>query len=332
MSIRSSVEFSAIVAGSMLALGIASAQSAEVLRLGHDQQKSHAYQVAGETLSAKLKEATGGKYEVKVFPGAMLGHEMAMLDSVIAGNQDFSVAAASNAATFLPFLGMFSVSYLFENADHFKKALNDDKFAAIVDKKIADAKIGFRRVAWFTAGVRNVYNNKGPIKTVDDIKDMKVRVMASPIESKVWGSLGAKPMAIPFGDVYTGMQTGLVEAAENAAAVYGANKHNEVAPYYSLTAHQWLIAFIFASDKSWDKLPPDVQSKIMEIGKGMTNPVVDHAIKTDAEFLDMMQKKYGVKVNEVNKSGFIKALTPLQDQVAKDLGMEGALARIRELR
>ena len=332
MRIGSSFAVSSIVIGAMLVLGAASAQSAEKLRIGHDQQKSHAYQAAATTFAAKLKEATNGAYEVKVFPGAVLGHEMAMLDSVISGNLNFSIAAASNASTFLPFLGMFSVSYLFEDTDHFKKALNDDKFAAIVDAKIAEAGVGFKRIAWFTAGVRNVYNNKKAVMTVGDIKDMKIRVMASPIESKVWGSLGAKPMAIPFGDVYTGMQTGLVEAAENAAAVYGANKHNEVAPFYSMTGHQWLIALLFVSDKSWAKLPADVQAKIMKIGKSLTGPIVDHAVNGDAEFLEVMKTKYGVKVNTVEKGGFIKALTPLQDEVAKELKMEAALARIRELR
>ena len=139
-------------------------------------------------------------------------------------------------------------------------------------------------------------------------------------------------MSIPFGDVYTGMQTGLVDAAENAAAVYGANKHYEVAPYLSMTAHQWLIAFMFVSDKTWAKLPADVQGKVLKIGKGMTNSVVDHAVKTDAEFVETMKAKYGVKVNEVEKGPFIKALAPLQDEVAKDLKMEAALARIRELK
>ncbi len=139
-------------------------------------------------------------------------------------------------------------------------------------------------------------------------------------------------MAIPFGDVYTGMQTGLVEAAENAAAVYGANKHNEVAPYYSMTAHQWLIAFLFVSNKTWEKFPADVQKKILEIGNKVADPVVDYAVKTDAEFVKSLQDKYGVKVNQVDKGPFIKTLSPLQDQVAKELNMEDALARIRELR
>ncbi len=326
------VGFAATLAGALLSLTVVSAQGAELLRLGHDQQKSHSYQVAGEMFAKELGAATNGAYEVRVFPGATLGNEMAMLDSVIAGNQDFSIAAASNAATFLPFLGMFSVSYLFADQDHFKRALDDEKFQQIVDAKIAEAKVGFRRVGWFTAGVRNVYNNKGPIKTLDDVSGMKLRVMASPIESKVWGTLGAKPMAIPFGDVYTGMQTGLVEAAENAAAVYGANKHNEVAPYYSMTAHQWLIAFLFVSDTTWEKFPVDVQQKIMEIGKGLATPVIDYAVKTDAEFVKTLQAKYDVKVNEVDKGPFIEALSPLQDEVAKELKMEDALARIRELR
>jgi TRAP-type transport system periplasmic protein len=319
----------------LLGIGLAGTGGAiaqETLRLGHDQPTAHGYQEAGVVLDQRLQEATDGAYQVRIFPGAQLGNEMAMLDAVMAGNLDMSIAAAANAATFVPELGLFSVSYLFEDLDHFKRVLNDEAFNEMIDGLIEEKGLGLRRIATFTAGVRNVYNNRRPVESVEDLGNMKMRVMASPIESQVWTELGTLPVSIPFGDVYTGMQTGLVEGAENAAAVYGANKHYEVAPYYSLTGHQWLIAFMFMNEDVYQSLPEDAQAAIDEIGRDMTDHVVDFVVASDADFVNELQEQYGVQVNEVDTAAFVDRLSPLQDKVAADLGVEAVLDRIRELR
>jgi len=321
----------ALAAGLSLGGG-AGAASQEVLRLGHDQPTAHGYQEAGNFLNERFQEATGGAHEVRIFPGAQLGNEMAMLDEVLAGNLDMSIAAAANAATFVPELGMFSVSYLFSGPDHFKRVLNDAQFNAMIDEIIASKELGMRRIATFTAGARNVYNNKGPVATVEDLGNMKMRVMASPIESQVWTQLGTLPVSIPFGDVYTGMQTGLVEGAENAAAVYASNKHYEVAPYYSLTGHQWLIAFMFMNEDAYQALPEEGRAALDQAGQDMTDHVIDFVIESDAQFVEEMKEKYGVQVNEVDTGPFVERLGPLQDEVAGELGMEEVVARIRELR
>ena len=321
----------ALVAGLSMT-GAAGAAAQEVLRLGHDQPTAHGYQEAGQFLNERVQEATGGAYEVRIFPGAQLGNEMAMLDEVLAGNLDMSIAAAANAATFVPELGMFSVSYLFSGLDHFKRVVNDEQFNAMIDEIIASKGLGLRRIATFTAGARNVYNNKGPVATVEDLSNMKMRVMASPIESQVWSQLGTLPVSIPFGDVYTGMQTGLVEGAENAAAVYASNKHFEVAPYYSLTGHQWLIAFMFMNEEAYQALPEEARAAIDQAGKDMTDHVVDFVVASDAQFVEEMSEKYGVQVNEVDTGPFVERLGPLQDEVAAELGMQEVVARIRELR
>ncbi|MCF3935222.1 TRAP transporter substrate-binding protein [Acuticoccus sp. M5D2P5] len=309
----------------------ASPAAAETLRLGHDQPKAHGYQQVGVYLDEKLKEATNGEWGVAIFPSAQLGNEMAMLDSVMSGNLDMSVAASANASTFIPELGLFSVSYIFADADHFRRVLKDPEFNALVDEVVASHDLGLKRLCTFTAGVRNVYNNDHPVASLDDLKGMKMRVMASPVESQVWNQLGTLPVSIPFGDVYTGMQTGLVQAAENAAAVYGSNKHYEVAPYYSLTGHQWLVAFLFTNEEEFANLPDNVKQTIEENCEGLTDHVVDYVIESDAQFLKDLQEEYDVQVNEVDTAPFVEALSETQDAVAKQLGAEGLLERVRAL-
>lgn len=320
----------AALAGATLAF--ATATSAETLRLGHDQPEAHGYQEVGVYLDKRLKEELGDDWAVTIFPGAQLGNEMAMLDSVIAGNLDMSIAASANASTFIPELGLFSVSYVFDDVDHFRRVLNDAEFNAMIDEIIASKELGIKRLATFTAGVRNVYNREKPISSLDDLDSMKMRVMASPVESKVWGELGTLPVAIPFGDVYTGMQTGLVQAAENAAAVYASNKHYEVAPYYSLTGHQWLMANLYISQEIFDGLTPEAQAALVEVGAELTDHIIDYVVASDAEFVEKMQAEYGVQVNEVDTGPFVERLSATQDEVAAELGVENVLARIRELK
>lgn len=310
---------------------LVSTASAEMLRMGHDQPEAHGYQEVGVYLDKRLKEELGNDWAVTIFPGAQLGNEMAMLDSVIAGNLDMSIAATANASTFIPELGMFSVSYVFQDVEHFRRVLNDEAFNALLDEVIDSKELGIRRVASFTAGVRNVYNAEKPVATLDDLQAMKMRVMASPVESKVWGELGTLPVAIPFGDVYTGMQTGLVQAAENAAAVYASNKHYEVAPYYSLTGHQWLIANLYISDQIYEGLSDEAKQALATIGQELTDHIIDYVVASDAAFVEKMVAEFGVQVNEVDTAAFVERLAATQDEVAAQLGAEQMLARVREL-
>src|SRR5690606_27503765 len=116
--------------------------------------------------------------------------------------------------------------------------------------------------------------------SIDDLKQIKMRVMASPVESKVWSALGTSPLAIPFGELYTGMQTGLVQAAENSPGSYGLNKHYEVASYFSLTGHQWPISGIFISDITWNKLSDKHKAAFTKVAGEISAFAVKDAVES----------------------------------------------------
>ena len=330
MGVALAVLHSAALGLSVFAVQNASAAEFE-LRLGHDQPVSSNYQGALEAFAKDVAEKTDNKVEIKLFPGAQLGSETAMLEGLEVGNIDMSVSAAANASTYVPALNMFSAGYLFNDAAHFKKVLLDPEFEAALDKKLEAAAPGFRRVATITAGLRNVYNNKGPVKTLADVEGLKMRVMASPIESQVWGGLGALPLAMPMGDVYTGMQTGLLQAGENAASNYVGLKHYEVAPYYSMTGHEWLICFVLVSDATWNKLPEDIQKAVLDAGNGLSGFSVDFTVENDAKALKSVSDGGTVKVNEVDTAPFKAKLQSLQDEVAEKFDAGEILKRIRDL-
>jgi TRAP-type transport system periplasmic protein len=320
----------AIAAAAAIALAASGAHAAEItLRLGHDQPTAHAYHHGAEFFAERVAELTDGQVEIRIFPGAQLGNEMAMLDSLVAGNLDLSIAAAANSSTYIPEFGFFSVSYLFSGPEHFKTVLQDEEFNALLDEKIDTDVQGFRRISTHAAGVRNIYTNK-PVADLEDLSGMRMRVMASPVESQVWSTLGTLPTSIPFGEVYTAMQTGLLEGAENAAAVYSSNKHFEVAPYYTLTGHQWLVALLFASEQTWADLPENVRDALLQAGEEMTPFVIDFTLASDEEHLAQL-KEQGTTVSDIDVGPFMERIAPLQDPIAEELGMTDVLARIREL-
>ena len=321
----------ALVAGLALVAGTLGAQERS-LKLGHDQVTDHTYHATTQFFAERVAELSDGALEVAIFPGGQLGTETSMLSEVIDGNLDMSVSTTANASSFVPQFGILSVSYLFAGPEHFKKAVTDEEFNALLDETIAEVNPGFRRVATMTPGARSVYSNQGPVADLDDLGGVKMRVMASPVESQVWSALGTLPVAIPFGEVYTGMQTGLIQAAENSPGSYILNKHYEVAPFYSVTEHQWPLSLIFMSELAWEELSPEHQEAILQAGRETAEFSVDDAIESDNQLLEAMEGEYGVKVNRLDTAQFVDTLEPLQDEVSSQLGTEEIVARIRELR
>ena len=313
----------------LVSAGAAHAQT--TLRLGHNQVEEHTYHVTAQYFADKVEEISGGDVQINIIPNGALGQEASLLQSVASGNLDMSISTAANASGFVPELGFLSVSYLFADGDHFTRTISDDDFNASLDSMIENRDPGFQRVATMTPGARSVYTTFGPVESLDDIEGEKIRVMSSPVESQVWSRLGALPVAIPFGDIYTGMQTGLIVAAENSPGSYALNKHNEVAPYFSVTEHQWPISLIFVSDAAWERLDEDQRAAVTEAGRVTAEFAATSTIESDNALLESMSVKYGVKVNRPDTAPFRERLLDFQDAKAEELDVIPVLERIRAM-
>jgi TRAP-type C4-dicarboxylate transport system substrate-binding protein len=168
-------------------------------------------------------------------------------------------------------------------------------------------------------GLRNIYSKK-EITKLDDIKGMKIRVQATKTEDTHFPAYGTQTVHMPFGEVYTSLQTGVVNAAENGINVYLANKHYEVAPILSITEHEANNNCIWVSDKTWNSLSDQEKQWVQAAADEVAKKEPALALKLEADSAERL-KKLGVKVVEgVDKSGFIKAAQPIQDQLAKELG------------
>ena len=302
------------------ALGASTAWAqARQFSFAYDQPTTTAYGIAGNIFDAKLKELSGGKLSINQFPGAQLGQEPQMLQKMRAGDIDFVVTSTANASTLAPQAGVFSLHYIFRSEQHLINVLADPGVAAEFKAMVKDQVQGAQVLGLLTMGLRDMYSKK-EVKSIDDLKGQKVRVQATKTEDTIFPAYGAQTVHMPFGDVYTSLQTGVVGFAENGINVYLANKHYEVAPVLSMTEHEANNNCLWVSDKTWNSLTPEQQKWVQAAADEVSKTEPAMAMKLEADSAAKL-KKMGVKVVEgVDKSGFIKAAQPVQDQLAAELG------------
>jgi tripartite ATP-independent transporter DctP family solute receptor len=297
----------------------ASAQAARQFSFAYDQPPTTAYGVAAGIFDAKLKDVSGGKFSINQFPGAQLGQEPQMLQKMRAGDIDFVITSTANASTLAPQAGVFSLHFIFRDQAHLMKVLADPAITAEFRDMVKDSVQGAHVLGLMTMGLRSMYS-KQEVHSIDDIKGKKIRVQATKTEDTLFPAYGAQTVHMPFGDVYTSLQTGVVNIAENGINVYLANKHYEVAPVLSITEHEANNNCIWVSDKTWDSLTPEQQGWVQAAATEVSKREPAMALKLEKDSEDKL-KSIGVKVVDgVDKSGFIKAAQPVQDQLAAELG------------
>jgi tripartite ATP-independent transporter DctP family solute receptor len=309
----------AAVLALILASAGAAAQEARHFRFGYDQPHTTGYGVAGDMFAAKLAQLSKGTMVIDQFPGAQLGQEPQMLQLIIRGDIDFIITSTANAATLSPESGVMSIHFIFRSEDHLKKALGDPRLVAAVRKMFDDTVKGAHVLTLATLGLRDLYG-KREIRKLEDIKGVKVRVQATPTEDRMFPAYGAQVVHMPFGDVYTALQTGVVDMAENGINVYLSNKHYEVAPIMSLTEHEANNSVIWVSDRAWSSFSDDQKAWVQAAADEVGHNQPAKALALEHESLAKLEK-IGVKfVKDVDKSGFIKTAQPIQDEIAKGLG------------
>jgi len=299
----------------------ASAQAQEVkhYRFAYDQPRNTGYSVAGDLFAEKLKQLSNGTMLIDQYPGAQLGQEPQLLQLVKSGDIEFAIISSANTATVSPQAGVMSLHFLFRDNDHVLKALADPQVFDAIKTMIDETTQGLHVIATGSQGVRHLYGKK-EVHNVGDIKGLKVRVQATATEDTMFPAYGAQTVHMPFGSVYTSLQTGVVDFAENSINVYLVNKHYEVAPVLSITEHEANNALVFISDKLWQSLSDQqkqwVQTAAAEISA--KEPAKAFELERNAE---AKLKSLGVKVVEnVDKKSFTDIADPYLDKLAHDLG------------
>ena len=297
----------------------ANAQDVKHYRFAHDQQLNSGYSVAYDIFSAKLKELSKGTMLVDQYPGAQLGQEPQILQLVKSGDIDFAIVSSANTSTISPQAGVMSLHFLFRNEDHIIKSLADERVFMEIRDMIDQTTQGIHVIGLGTQGFRYMYGKK-EVHKIDDIKGAKLRVQATATEDTTFAAYGAQTVHMPFGSVYTSLQTGVVDFAENGMNVYLINKHYEVAPVISMTEHEANNAILWISDKLWQSLSADQKQWVLTAGRDVSLQEPKRGFELEHAAAGKLGKM-GVKiVTDVDKAGFQKVADPLLDKLAKDLG------------
>jgi TRAP-type transport system periplasmic protein len=295
------------------------AQGTRVFTFAHDEPHDTGYGFLADQFNAKLKVLSGGKLSIHEFPGAQLGQEPEMAQKVRIGDIDFVINATANTATVVPQAGVFSLHFIFLDEAHLAKSMLDPGMNALFLEMIAKNTTGAKSLGLMTLGFRKFYS-KNPIKSIADIKGKKVRVQATKTEDRFFSAYGAVPVHMPIGQVYTSLETGLVDIAENGADIYRAQKHYEVAPVLSASNHEANNNHLWVSDKTWNSLNAEEQGWVkasFEYARGLEVP---KALAYDHAAIDSLSKM-GVEIfTAVDRNSFIEVARPIQDEQAQALG------------
>ena len=309
----------AVASAAMMFAAGAGAQEAKHFRFAYDQPRNTGYSIAGDLFADKLKELSKGTMLIDQYPGAQLGQEPQVLQLMKSGDIEFCISASANAATLSPQAGVMSLHFLFRDEGHVIKALADKQVIEAIQKMIDETTQGLHVIATGSQGVRHMYSKK-EIRKVEDIKGLKVRVQATATEDTMFPAYGAQTVHMPFGSVYTSLQTGVVDVAENSINVYLVNKHYEVAPVLNITEHEGNNALVFVSDKLWQTLSAEQKQWVLTAAAEISNKEPTKAFELEKTAAAKL-KTLGVKVVEdVDKKTFTTIADPYLDKLAKELG------------
>src|SRR5262249_12376380 len=262
-----------------------------------------------ETFSKKLAEVSKGTLAVRQFPSAALGQEPEMAQKIRAGDIDFALNATANTSTVVPQAGVFSLHYIFRDEQHLAPAARARTTAHrpsndTLNKVIVETTPGAPSPGRITLGFRNM-SSKVTVSNAGDIVGKKIRVQATKTEDAFFTAYKAVPIHMPFGQVYTSLQTGLVDIAENGFDIVLKNKHYEAAPVVSKTEHEANCNQLWMAQKTWDSLTEEQRGWVGEAAESTRLLTIKKALELDASAAQSLQK-LGVKVHtQVDKQSFM---------------------------
>lgn len=309
---------------SIAALLSAPAMAADfTLRIHTLVQSPHPYNDMAEYMKEALEERSDNRIAVRIFNAGQLGQDPAVISEMGLGTIDLMISTTSNAVRQIPEYAIFTVPYLFTDMDQMRTELAPDTpIFAHFEEVYLKRGLSMKLLALGASGARSVSTARVEVNGPEDLKGLKMRTPPTPMDARVWSSLGMLPVTVDWGELYAAMQTGVAEALESSLPGYEGSKLYEVAPHLALTEHTLQVNHTSVSEITWNKLPEDLQELLQEVALEANEHGIDMAIKYDAELVDSLIADHGVKVTHPDKQQFIDILRPVQEELAAELGLE----------
>ena len=281
------------------------------LRLGHTLDTQHSVHKAMVHFGERLNALSNGAMNVKIYPSSQLGTEREMIELLQIGSLSMTKVSASPLEGFVPAMKIFSIPYIFRDNDHFWKVLNSE-----VGQWLLAGVEPFRLkgLAYYDAGSRSFYTNNKPVRTPADLAGMKIRVLNSPTAVRTVRELGGAATPVAWGELYTALQQGVVDGAENNPPSYYLSRHYEIARYYSLDEHTSVPDVMLMSLRVWENLTEQQQEWV---DKAMQDSVIFQRQAWQESTLDSLAKVKadGVEVIYPDKKPFVEAVKPFHESL-----------------
>ncbi|MDK2878413.1 MAG: hypothetical protein PWR06_1129 [Thermoanaerobacteraceae bacterium] len=290
-------------------------QEQMVLKLAENQPEDYPTTIGDKEFAKIVEEKTNGRIKIEVYAGGQLGDEKSVIEAVQMGGIDFARVNAQPLSDFAKPLRVLSLPYLFDNREHLWKVLDGPIGDEILDTLKDASMIG---LAYYDSGARSFYNSKHEVKTPADLKGLKIRVQQSELMVGLVEALGASATPMAYGEVYSGLQTGVIDGAENNWPSYYSTSHYEVAKYYTLDYHTMTPEVVIASKALWDKLSDEDKKIIKEAARASEETQKKAWQEYEKKSIEAVKAKGNVITEVKDLKPWQDAVKPLYDKFGAD--------------
>lgn len=287
----------------------------EIIRIGHNQSQNHPTHIGMLAFEEEIESKLGDKYDVQLYPSELLGTQTNMVQLTQTGAIEISVASNSILETFDEQFELFNLPYLFKTKEIYHAVMDDPEIVDPIFKSTTDA--GFETVAWLDAGTRNFYAVNTPIETPDDLKGLKIRVQQSPTNVTMMSLLGGSATPMGFGDVYTAIQSGVIDGAENNELALTENGHGDIVNYYSYTEHQMIPDEVIVNNKFLEELSAEEREIFNAAFQTLEDAQHEAWVVGVEEAKSKAENDMGVEFIYPETDPFREAVLPLHESMLK---------------
>jgi len=294
--------FAALIVASAILAGTALAET--VIKIGNVLNADHVWNTCLNGFADEVNKATKGRVVVKVYPSSQLGNEKDLIEGMTLQTVDGGLIGGGSFQAVDPKFGIEALPYAWPTHEAAYRALDGELGERLL--KILSAK-GVVGLAWWENGFRHITNNKRPIEKPADLNGLKIRVTPDKMRLDTFKTLGASPMPINFGELYTALQQGVVDGQENPFAIIYSSAFYEVQKYLSLSGHIWGSALLCVNSSLWKRISPEDQATVMKLAAKWRDEERRLTVAQENDFLAKLKEK-GMKVNDVDKAAFKSAV------------------------
>lgn len=298
-----------------------------VIKLGHSLDPSHPVHKAMEFMNERVAELSGGTVRIDIYPSSVLGSEVQCIEQLQNGSLAMTKTSAASVENFVPELSVFGLPYLFRDEAHYWDVLTSEVGRELLEKMQVKQ---LRGLCYYDSGSRNFYTKDRPVRTPDDLKGLKIRVMNSRTAMDMVSVLGAAPTPIAWGELYTALAQGTVDGAENNPPSFTTNKHYEICKHFTKDAHTRIPDVLLISTEVWQRLGPQVRQWVQQAAD--ESSVFQRKLWKEKTIESLEQAKAeGVTIHEVDQSLFAKKVKPMYDAI-EDERIKALVIRMREVK